>query len=70
MMRIGDLEAKSGITNIEELQWGPAWLLRRGKFEKDFLESCDVQPLLWLRFLDDNYTRGVQKVRGKVLPNL
>ena len=24
-----------------------------GKFEKDFLESCGVQPLLWLRFLDD-----------------
>ena len=24
-----------------------------GKFEKDFLDSYDVQPLLWLRFLDD-----------------
>ena len=23
-----------------------------GKFEKDFLDSYDVQPLLWLRFLD------------------
>ena len=24
-----------------------------GKFEKEFLDSCGVQPLLWLRFLDD-----------------
>lgn len=24
-----------------------------GKFEKEYLESCGVQPLLWLRFLDD-----------------
>lgn len=24
-----------------------------GKFEKEFLDSCDVQPFLWLRFLDD-----------------
>ena len=24
-----------------------------GKFEKDFLDSYDVQPLLWLRILDD-----------------
>ena len=24
-----------------------------GKFEKDFLESSDVQPFLWFRFLDD-----------------
>ena len=24
-----------------------------GKFEKDFLDSYDVQPLLWLRCLDD-----------------
>ena len=24
-----------------------------GKFEKDFLESSDVQPLLWFHFLDD-----------------
>ena len=25
-----------------------------GNFEKDFLEeSCGVQPLLWLRFLND-----------------
>ena len=24
-----------------------------GKFEKDFIDSYDVQPLLWLRFLDD-----------------
>ena len=27
--------------------------LSMGKFEKDFLDSYDVQPLLWLRFLDD-----------------
>ena len=24
-----------------------------GKFEKDFLESSDVQPFLWFRFLGD-----------------
>ena len=24
-----------------------------GKFEKDFLESSDVLPFLWFRFLDD-----------------
>ena len=24
-----------------------------GKFEKEFLDSCNIQPLLWLRFLDD-----------------
>ena len=24
-----------------------------GNFEKDFLESSDVQPFLWIRFLDD-----------------
>ena len=24
-----------------------------GKFEKEFLDSYDVQLLLWLRFLDD-----------------
>ena len=29
-----------------------AFLFMR-KFEKDFLDSYDVQPLLWLRFLDD-----------------
>ena len=24
-----------------------------GKLEKEFLNSCDLQPILWLRFLDD-----------------
>ena len=34
--------------------WSPAYAsLFMGKFEKDFLESSDVQPFLWFRFLDD-----------------
>ena len=39
---------------IAEVERQPSYAaLSMGQFEKEFLDSCDLQPLLRLRFLDD-----------------